>query len=89
MPTLLIKNGLRFFFVSGEPKYKVPHVHVEKGRGKGGCHAIFWLETHVKLQKSDSFKTSELFTARSIIIEHQQEFLEKYYELINPKHKSS
>lgn len=85
MPTLLKKNGFRFFFYMAEPQFKFPHVHVEKGTGDGT--AIFWLEPGVSLQKSRNLNSKDLAAARNIVIEYQKEFLEKYYEFIGPQHK--
>lgn len=83
MPTLLIKNGYRFFFFISEPKFKVPHVHVQFGKGL----AVFWLEPSVFLQKNKGLNAKELTQAQKIVIEYKEEFLEKYYELISPRHK--
>jgi hypothetical protein len=85
MPTLLIKNGFRFFFFLSEPQFKAPHIHVEKGIGDGT--AIFWLEPTVTLQKSRKLSAKDLSTARKIVLENQTDFTEKYYEFISPKHK--
>ena len=41
MPTILVKKGFRFSFFLSEPKYKSPHIHVDRGKGEGT--AIFWL----------------------------------------------
>ena len=85
MPTLLIKKGFRFFFFLSEPIYKVPHIHVEKGGGKG--KAIFWLEPRVSLQKFRGLNKKELAVAEAIVIEYHEIFLRKYYETIGPKHR--
>ena len=85
MPTLLKKNGFRFFFFISEPKFKVPHIHVEKG--VGGGIAIFWLEPVVYLQKSRGLNLKDIANARSIVLEYQKEFRRKYYEVISPQHK--
>jgi hypothetical protein len=83
MPTLLIKQGYRFFFFLAEPEFKKPHIHVEKDDGS----AIFWLEPQVSLQKTRGLTGKELNVARKIVLEYQKEFLEKYYELISPNYK--
>ena len=83
MPTLLIKNGFRFFFFMGEPEFKVPHIHVKKESGI----AVFWIEPQVSLQKSRGLNSKELAKCEKIVIENQQYFLEKYYEFIGPKHR--
>ena len=84
MPTLLIKNGFRFYFFLAEPEFKAPHIHVEKGQGDGS--AIFWLEPVVSLQKTKGLSGNDLSNARRIVVEYREQFLEKYYELISPKH---
>ena len=81
----MIKNGFRFYFFLAEPEYKVPHIHVEKGQGDGS--AIFWLEPVVSLQKTKGLSGKDLSNARRIVVEYKEQFLEKYYELISPKHK--
>ena len=84
MATILEKAGFRFFFFLSEPKYKVPHIHVVKGK----MEAIFWLEPEVFLQKNNKhFTKRELAKAEKIVLKYQQKFLDKYYEKINPKHK--
>ncbi len=85
MPTLLIKNGFRFFFYISEPKFKTPHIHVE--RRSSGCIAVFWLEPYVSLQRSRGFNRKEIAIAQMIVLEHKIEFKRKYYELIKPQHK--
>ena len=85
MPTLLIKSGFRFYFFLAEPEFKAPHIHVEKGQGDGS--AIFWLEPVVSLQKTKGLSGKDLSNARGIVVEYKEQFLEKYYELISPKHK--
>lgn len=74
MPTLKRVGPYRFFFVSldyDEP----PHVHVQRE----GKIAKFWLEP-VALVKAGGFKASELNRITRLVHEHQQEFLEKWYE---------
>ena len=83
MPTLLVEGGFRFFFYSAEPKYKNPHIHVEKG----GDGAIFWLEPSVFLQKNMGMKVQDITKAKKIVIKYQKEFLEKYYAIVAPKHR--
>ena len=83
MPTLLVEDGFRFFFYSAEPKYKHPHIHVEKGGGG----AVFWLEPSVFLQKNLGMKAQDVAKARKIVLKYRKEFLERYYAVIAPKHK--
>ena len=72
MPTLLIEKGFRFSFFLSEPKYKAPHIHVDKGEGEEA--AIFWLNP-VHLQKSKRFKSKELAEIEKIILKHRTYFL--------------
>ena len=83
MPTLLIKNGFRFFFFLAEPEFKAPHIHVEKGRSAG--FAIFWLNPAISLQKTKGLDRKELSSARKIVLEYREEFLEKYHELVGAR----
>ena len=85
MPTLLVKDGFRFFFYSREPQYKPPHVHVELGRA--GPIAIFFLEPYVAVHKVRGFSPKDILKARNIIIENQQDFRGRYYEFIKPKRR--
>ena len=82
MPTLLIRNGFRFFFFSDEYKFKPPHIHVEKG----GSHAIFWLES-VSIQKNRGLRPKELAKAADIILEYREEFIRKYNEYHRKNHR--
>ena len=73
MPTILIIKGYRFFFFSLEGS-EPPHVHVEYGSKV----AKFWL-TPVNLAHSFGFRSHELTEIRTIVIEHSEKFLEKWY----------
>ena len=74
MPTIKRTRPYRFFFVSldyGEP----PHIHVQRER----MAAKFWLDP-VALQKAGGFKAKELNKIAKLVQEHQDEFLERWYE---------
>jgi len=74
MPTIKRIGPYRFFFVSldyDEP----PHVHVQRERKV----AKFWLNP-VSLAKAGGFRTHELNKIATLITQHQEEFLEKWYE---------
>ena len=74
MPTIKRIGPYRFFFVSldyGEP----PHIHVQRER----MVAKFWLDP-VALQKAGGFKAKELNKIAKLVQEHQDEFLERWYE---------
>ena len=69
MPTILNKNGFKFFFFSNEPEYKEPHIHVKYQ----SSFAIFWLNP-VTLMESENFKKNDLVKARKIVIENRKFF---------------
>jgi hypothetical protein len=74
MPAVLRKGPYRFFFVScdrGEP----PHVHEQQEK----CVCKFWLDP-VTLQKAGGFNRTELNRIATIIIEHQEDLLERWHE---------
>ena len=74
MPTIKRIGPYRFFFVSldyGEP----PHIHVQRER----MVAKFWLDP-VALQRAGGFKAKELNKIAKLVQEHQDEFLERWYE---------
>jgi Domain of unknown function (DUF4160) len=77
VPTVLRKEGFRFFFFfffsneGNEP----PHIHIERGDG----YAKFWLEP-VKLADAKDLKNSELVRAKLLVIEHRLDFLERWRE---------
>jgi len=61
MPTILRKDGLRFFFFSREGT-EPPHVHVEQAER----YAKFWLEPVVLLEESLDRKTLLRFQPNSL-----------------------
>jgi uncharacterized protein DUF4160 len=74
MPTILRIKGYRFFFFSLEGN-EPSHVHVEHGNKV----AKFWLNP-VNLASSTGFRSHELTEIRSIVIEYNKIFLEKWNE---------
>lgn len=74
MPTLLIFEGFRFFFFSGD-RNEPPHVHVKKGAGDGKI----WLEP-VTIEYLFDFKVKEEKRILEIVHLHKEEFLRKWYE---------
>jgi len=74
VPTVLRKEGYRFFFFSNEGT-EPPHIHVERGKG----HAKYWLEP-VSLAYSKGFKANELRRIREIVVGHRDYFLQKWHE---------
>jgi len=72
MPTLLIKNGFKFFFYANEHLPK--HIHIMKGDN----FAKVDLET-LKILKN-YFNKSELSRAIKIVEEYREYFIEKWDE---------
>lgn len=74
MPTILVTNGFRFFFFSGEHG-EPPHVHVEYGDKV----AKYWLDP-VEMARSVGFRSHELTKVRAMVSENRSLFLEKWNE---------
>lgn len=74
MPTILVTQGFRFFFFSGEGN-EPPHIHAEHGDKV----AKYWLNP-VELSSSAGFRSHELKKVRTLVIEHRALFLEKWNE---------
>lgn len=74
VPTILRKDGFRFFFFSNEG-FEPAHIHIEAGEG----YAKFWLEP-VELAESFRLKSQELRRARLLVDEHKELLLEKWRE---------
>ena len=77
MPTLLLKNGFKFFFYVNEHEPK--HIHV----AKGGDFAKIDLKTFEVSKKF--MEPGDLKKAISIIKEHQKEFERKWNEYFNKR----
>ena len=77
MPTVLRSGPYRFFFYAGD-RNEPPHVHVEREANT----AKFWLEP-VRLQISSGFASKELNQLLRVVIEHQEELLERWHEFFN------
>jgi Domain of unknown function (DUF4160) len=76
MPTLLDKNGFRFFFYTND--HPPPHVHVEKGEGT----AKFSLFP-VELVSSKRFKSADIRDIRKLVLENRELFNKKWNEHFN------
>ena len=74
MPRLLVVEGFRFFFFSGEGT-EPPHVHVEKGDG----YAKLWLSP-VELVYARGLTRAETRRIRELTYEHAEDFLERWNE---------
>ncbi|MPR34223.1 DUF4160 domain-containing protein [Salmonirosea aquatica] len=78
MPTILIKDGYRFFFYSND--HLPEHIHVEKGDKT----AKFILEPILPI-KSSRFNSKELRTIRTIIERNSELFKTKWNEHFDNK----
>lgn len=67
MPTVLLKNGYRFYFYSEEGR-EPPHIHV----AYGSARAKFWLisNSETELSTNIGFKTQEIKMAKKLILEN-------------------
>ena len=73
-PTLLRKNGFRYFFFSREePRI---HVHVSGADGE----AKFWLEPAVALAWSSALRPSQLAELEQTIMENADAFRTTWHE---------
>jgi Domain of unknown function (DUF4160) len=75
MPTLLIVNGLRFFFYSNENS-EPPHVHITKGEASGKI----WLEPVIAIAYLYQFTNSEEKLIMETVISNVEEFKKKWNE---------
>jgi hypothetical protein len=71
-PTVLRVRGYRFYFYSSEETR--PHIHVRYAGGK----AKFWLTPNVALSGRSTLRKPQRRTARRLIEEHRDEFVEKF-----------
>lgn len=78
MPTILIIDGIRFFFYTNEHLPK--HVHVEKGDATAKFNLF-----PVELVKSKRLKVHEINEIRKLVIEKSQFFNDKWDEYFNDK----
>lgn len=74
MPSIFRKLGFRFFFYSDEGN-EPPHVHVEKGEGRGK----YWIDPVEKDYMKD-FNRQDEKKADKIVHEKQNYFKRKWYE---------
>lgn len=65
MPTVLRRDGHRFYFYSHEPN-EPPHVHVDKG----GASAKIWLEP-VAIARSSGYSAGELAVVARLVRQSQ------------------
>lgn len=77
MPTVLERDGFRFFFYSAD-RNEPPHVHVRKG-----CReAKFWLDP-IRPARLGRLKQNDLRQVIAILEENEQQTLERWYEQFN------
>jgi hypothetical protein len=74
MPAILRIGAYRFYFYSHEPN-EPPHIHIDRDN----LTAKFWLQS-VSLAQNIGFPAKELRKLQSIVIEHQTQLLEAWYE---------
>lgn len=78
MPTLLLINGLRFFFYSSENN-EPTHVHVTKGSANGKI----WLLPNIEIAYMHGFTNSEIKLIMRITDTHLESFKSKWNEYLN------
>jgi Domain of unknown function (DUF4160) len=74
MPTVLRTGPYRIYFWSHEPN-EPPHVHVDRD----DCSTKFWLDP-ISMAHNFGFNAKELRRIEQIVSEHEQEFLEAWYD---------
>jgi hypothetical protein len=78
MPTLLLVNGLRFFFYSNENNEPI-HVHITKGNANGKV----WLEPTIRIEYLFGFTSGEEKDIIEIIEKNADNFKKKWNEYFN------
>jgi Domain of unknown function (DUF4160) len=74
MPAILRIGAYRVYFYSHEPN-EPPHIHIDRDN----LTAKFWLQS-VSLAQNIGFPAKELRKLQSMVIEHQTQLLEAWYE---------
>lgn len=74
MPTILRLDGFRFYFYSSDG-HEPPHVHVEKGEGRGK----YWIDP-IREDYMRDFKAAEKRKASQIIEQFQEQFKQDWNE---------
>ena len=77
MPTILRKDGFRFFFFSNEGNEPL-HIHVELGEG----YAKFWLAL-IELTYAVGFSSRQLSKLRNLVEENQEYFKKCWNDYFN------
>lgn len=73
MPTILYKNGFRFFFYVND--HNPMHIHVEKDNKTAKFNLEF-----IELVRSNKFNARELKTIRKLVEENVELFKKKWNE---------
>ncbi len=69
MPTLLMVNGFRFFFYSGD-RYEPRHIHVTKGKATGKI----WLEPEIVIAYMVGFNNKEIKDIEEVVKKNSETF---------------
>ena len=77
MPTIFRKLGFRFFFYSDEGN-EPPHIHVEKGEGRGK----YWIDP-VEKEYMENFNRQDEKKVDNIVHEKQNYFKKRWYEFFS------
>lgn len=77
MPTVLRKDGYRFFFFSNEGN-ESPHIHVEHGAGYAKC----WLDP-VRLAYSSGLTRRQMAKLLNLVTKYQTSFKTYWYDYFN------
>ncbi len=75
MPTVLLLDGFRFYFFSGEGT-EPAHIHVKKANAKGKI----WLVPSTEIDYMYGFTISEKRRISEIVTAHRVMFIEKWNE---------
>ena len=75
MPTVLRKDGFRFYFYSNESN-ELKHIHVQKGDAEGKI----WLEPSIEVEYMYGFTKGELKEIAIISFEYSELFKTKWDE---------
>lgn len=78
MPTVLLLNGLRFFFYSNENKEPI-HIHVTKGNANGKI----WLHPSIEIAYMYNFNSGEEKEIMQIAAVNYKQFKKKWNEHFN------
>ena len=77
MPTILRKDGYRFFFYPHDLINEPPHIHVRKGSNE----AKFWLGP-VRLVKNIGYREHELRRVEKLVQEYHDFLITRWHEEI-------